>query len=101
MENTKWVLKERPIGLVKDSDFELIKEEVGELNDQEILLENLYLSFDPTRVGSKDKYKFSSRISWSFNSPTSSLINSKSESLTNPIGLSFKTHLVFSIFSPC
>ena len=31
MENTKWVLKERPIGLVKDSDFELIKEEIGEL----------------------------------------------------------------------
>ena len=27
MENTKWVLKERPIGLVKDSDFELIKED--------------------------------------------------------------------------
>ena len=25
MENTKWVLKERPIGLVKDSDFKLIK----------------------------------------------------------------------------
>ena len=49
MENTKWVLKERPIGLVKDSDFELIKEEIGELNDQEILLENLYLSFDPTQ----------------------------------------------------
>ena len=49
MENTKWVLKERPIGLVKDSDFKLIKEEIGELNDQEILLENLYLSFDPTQ----------------------------------------------------
>ena len=49
MENTKWVLKERPIGLVKDSDFELIKEEIDELNDQEILLENLYLSFDPTQ----------------------------------------------------
>ena len=41
MENTKWVLKERPIGLVKDSDFELIKEEISELKDQEILLENL------------------------------------------------------------
>ena len=49
MENTKWVLKERPIGLVKDSDFELIKEEISELKDQEILLENLYLSFDPTQ----------------------------------------------------
>ena len=40
MENTKWVLKERPIGLVKDSDFELIKEEISELKDQEILLQN-------------------------------------------------------------
>ena len=49
MENTKWVIKERQIGLVKDSDFELIKEEISELKDKEILLENLYLSFDPTQ----------------------------------------------------
>ena len=28
--NTKWVLKERPRGLVKNENFELIKEEIRE-----------------------------------------------------------------------
>ena len=48
--NTKWVLKERPQGLVKESDFELITEVLPEIKESEILLENIYLSFDPTQI---------------------------------------------------
>ncbi len=51
IENRKWILKERPSGLVKDSDFELITEVLPKINEGEILLENLYLSFDPTQRG--------------------------------------------------
>ena len=50
-ENKKWILKERPIGLVKDSDFELVTETLREIKEGEILLENMYLSFDPTQRG--------------------------------------------------
>ncbi len=49
IQNTKWVLKERPHGLVKDTDFELITETLPEITEGEILIENLYLSFDPTQ----------------------------------------------------
>ena len=42
--NTKWVLKERPEGLVKNENFELIKEEVRDIQDGEVLIEiNTYL----------------------------------------------------------
>ena len=51
IENKKWILKERPTGLVKDSDFELVTEVLPKINEGEILLENLYLSFDPTQRG--------------------------------------------------
>tara|TARA_B100000214_G_C23970228_1_gene629718 strand:- start:525 stop:1532 length:1008 start_codon:yes stop_codon:yes gene_type:complete len=51
IENKKWVLKERPKGLVKSSDFELITEQLTEIKSGEILLENIYLSFDPTQRG--------------------------------------------------
>ena len=40
--NTKWVLKERPKGLVKNENFELIKEEVRDIQDGEVLIENQY-----------------------------------------------------------
>ncbi len=49
IKNKKWILKERPIGLVKDSDFELVSEELPAINEGEILIENIYLSFDPTQ----------------------------------------------------
>ena len=51
IENKKWVLKKRPVGHVKDSDFELVSEMLPEIKDGEILLENIYLSFDPTQRG--------------------------------------------------
>ena len=47
--NTKWVLKERPQGLVKNENFKLIKEELRDIQDGEVLIENQYLSFDPTQ----------------------------------------------------
>ena len=49
IENTKWVLKNRPEGLVKNTDFELVTEIIPEIQEGEILIENLYLSFDPTQ----------------------------------------------------
>ena len=51
IENRKWILKERPSGLVKDSDIELVTEVLPKINEGEILRENLYLSFDPTQRG--------------------------------------------------
>jgi len=51
IENRKLILKERPQGLVKDSDFELVTETLPPIQEGEILLENMYLSFDPTQRG--------------------------------------------------
>ena len=42
ISNTKWVLKSRPSGLVKEDNFELITEELSELNEGDLLLENQY-----------------------------------------------------------
>lgn len=47
--NKKWILKKRPEGLVKDTDFELVSEELREIHEGEILIKNEYLSFDPTQ----------------------------------------------------
>ena len=44
----KLLLAHRPSGEVKDSDFELVSSPLGEPGDGEILVENLYLSLDPT-----------------------------------------------------
>ena len=49
ISNTKWILKSRPSGLVKEDNFELITEEISELKEGDLLLENQYLSFDPTQ----------------------------------------------------
>ena len=49
IKNKKWILKKRPVGLVKDSDFELVSEELPKISEGEILIENIYLSFDPTQ----------------------------------------------------
>ena len=51
IKNRKWILKERPSGLVKDSDFELVTQGLPKITEGELLLENLYLSFDPTQRG--------------------------------------------------
>ena len=34
----KWILKKRPVGLVDESNFEFIEEELSELQDGQILI---------------------------------------------------------------
>ena len=47
--NRKWILKKRPTGLVDESNFEFIEEELPAVKDGEILIQNEYLSVDPTQ----------------------------------------------------
>ena len=47
--NKKWILKTRPTGLVKSSNFELIEERMSELSKGDILIQTEYLSMDPTQ----------------------------------------------------
>jgi NADPH-dependent curcumin reductase CurA len=50
--NRKWVLAERPKGMIEDRHFRWVEEPVPELQaDGEILVRNLYLSLDPTQRG--------------------------------------------------
>ena len=49
--NKKWVLKERPIGMAKKSDFELQEEQMDDISENEIILKNKFISFDPTQRG--------------------------------------------------
>ena len=44
IKNKKWILKERPTGLVKDSDFELVSEVLPAINEGEILIRK-YIPF--------------------------------------------------------
>ena len=45
-------LKSRPMmDEVSSENFELVEEEVRDIEDGEILVKNLYLSFDPTQRG--------------------------------------------------
>ena len=44
-------LKTRPTGAVTSSHFELVEENVPDLEEGEILVKVLYLSFDPTQRG--------------------------------------------------
>jgi NADPH-dependent curcumin reductase CurA len=49
--NRQWLLKERPQGMVQESNFEYRELPIPEPGDGEILVQNLYLSFDPTFRG--------------------------------------------------
>jgi NADPH-dependent curcumin reductase CurA len=49
--NRQWVLAKRPHGMVSRSNFEFREAPVPEPRDGEVLLRNLYLSFDPTQRG--------------------------------------------------
>jgi NADPH-dependent curcumin reductase CurA len=51
MKNKQWLLKSRPEGMFKTSDFEEKQSEIEELKEGEALFKNLYLSFDPTQRG--------------------------------------------------
>lgn len=49
--NRQWRLAARPIGLIKESDFEWCEEPAPTLGDDEILVRNIYLSLDPANRG--------------------------------------------------
>ncbi|NIP16116.1 MAG: zinc-binding dehydrogenase [Pseudomonadales bacterium] len=49
--NRQWVLAKRPYGMVTEDNFEYREEQIPEPGDGEVLIRNLYLSFDPTQRG--------------------------------------------------
>ena len=49
--NRKWCLVRRPVGLIKESDFEWRKETIAKLEINEILVRIIYLSLDPANRG--------------------------------------------------
>jgi NADPH-dependent curcumin reductase len=49
--NRQWVLARRPRGMVSRDDFEYREAPLPEPGEGEVLLRNLYLSFDPTQRG--------------------------------------------------
>jgi NADPH-dependent curcumin reductase CurA len=53
--NRQWRLAARPVGLVKESDFEWRQEPVPAPGEGELLVHNLYLSLDPTNRGWMDE----------------------------------------------
>ena len=56
--NRRWLLAERPKGLIEDTDFRWEETPVPELTAGQVLVRNLYLSADPTQRGwiSHDTY---------------------------------------------
>jgi len=51
LENLQFRLAARPVGVVKDSDWQRVTEPVRELADGEVLVKVLYLSMDPAMRG--------------------------------------------------
>lgn len=49
--NRQWLLAARPQGLVKPSDFEFVETPMPAPEDGQVLVRNLYLSFDPAMRG--------------------------------------------------
>jgi NADPH-dependent curcumin reductase CurA len=49
--NHQWRLAARPVGNLKESDFQWAEEPVPELQDGQVLVRNLYLSLDPANRG--------------------------------------------------
>lgn len=46
--NRQWVLRQRPKGLIKKGDLELVGSPIPDLKESEVLVRTLYLSLDPT-----------------------------------------------------
>ena len=49
--NRQWLLAKRPDGLVTQDNFEYSETPIPEAGEGEVLVRNLYLSFDPTQRG--------------------------------------------------
>ncbi len=49
--NRQWLLAKRPDGMVGQDNFEYVENPIPEAGDGEVLVRNLFLSFDPTQRG--------------------------------------------------
>jgi hypothetical protein len=49
--NRQWRLRARPVGMVKESDFELVEEPLPKPGPGQALVRNLYLAFEPAMRG--------------------------------------------------
>ena len=49
--NRQWLLASRPNGMVSEANFEYVETPILEIQAGEVLVRNLYLSFDPTQRG--------------------------------------------------
>lgn len=49
--NRQWLLAKRPHGMVGEENFEWVETPIPEPGEGEVLVRNLYLSFDPTQRG--------------------------------------------------
>lgn len=57
--NRQWRLASRPVGDIKESNFEYREEPIPSIQDGEILVRNIYLSLDPThRIWMTDKPQY-------------------------------------------
>ncbi|NBB53012.1 zinc-binding dehydrogenase [Rhizobium sp. CRIBSB] len=48
LSTRQWVLRQRPQGLIKPGDLELVEAALPDLKDNEVLIRTIYLSLDPT-----------------------------------------------------
>jgi hypothetical protein len=46
--NRQWILKKRPVGKISNDDLELIETNIPEPGEGQALIQNIYLSIDPT-----------------------------------------------------
>ena len=49
--NRQWRLKSRPVGMVREDDFELVESPIPEPGPDEIVVRNCYLAFEPAMRG--------------------------------------------------
>ncbi len=50
-ENRQWLLKSRPVGMVKESDFELVSTPIPTPGEGQLLIRNRILAFEPAMRG--------------------------------------------------
>ena len=46
--NRQWILRNRPKGEISHDDLELVESDIPEPSDGQALIQNIYLSIDPT-----------------------------------------------------
>ena len=62
MKNQQWRLSSRPEGLIGPEHFERGMETVLDLTAGQVLVKNLYLSFDPTQRGCSAYWQWKVRL---------------------------------------